>query len=82
LFQFEPFLLLQSQPSPPEDLRKLRKSIGWQAARYEDKVWHGIIPLTSTRPDKFVYFSAYALTGLAPPFSSFFFFMLLKTYDL
>jgi hypothetical protein len=37
--------------------------------------------LTDMRPDDFVYFSTYALAGLVPVFSSFFF-MLLEHYEL
>jgi hypothetical protein len=65
----------------PEDLRKLRKSIGWQAPRYECKAWRGISPLTSLRPDEFMYFTTYTLAKLVLLFSSFFF-MLLETYGL
>jgi hypothetical protein len=39
------------------------------------------VSLASMRPSDFIYFSAYALTGLVPVFSSFFF-MLLEHYGL
>jgi hypothetical protein len=54
--------------------------IGWQAAGNEDKVQHGIAPLTGLRPNEFMYFSAYTFVGLVLPFSSFF--TLLGTYGL
>jgi hypothetical protein len=72
--------LSSSRLQTPEDLRKLRKSIGWQAARYKDKVQRSIAPLTGLRLSEFVYFSTYALVRLVLPFSSFF--MLLETYKL
>jgi hypothetical protein len=50
-------------------------------AWYDDKMRHGIAPLSGLRPGEFVYFSTYALTRLALPFSSFFF-TLLETYDI
>jgi hypothetical protein len=64
----------------PKDLRKLRKSIGWQAPGYECKIRRGISPLTSLRPNEFMYFTAYTLAKLVLLFSSFF--MLLETYGL
>jgi hypothetical protein len=73
--------LSSSRLQSPEDLRKLRKSMGWQAPGYEDRVQRGITPLIGLRPGEFVYFTAYALAGLVPPFSSFFF-TLLEAYGL
>jgi hypothetical protein len=72
--------LSSSRLRTPENLRKLRKSIGWQAVGYEDKVRCGIALLIGLRTDEFVYFSAYALAGLVLLFSSFF--TLLETYGL
>jgi hypothetical protein len=40
----------------------------------------GIVSLTGMQPSEFVYFSSYALSGLVPPFSSFF--TLLEFYSL
>jgi hypothetical protein len=59
--------LLFSHLRLPEDLRKLRKLVGWQVAGYEDKVRCGIALLTGMRPDGFMYFSAYALFWAGTP---------------
>jgi hypothetical protein len=61
------------------DLRALRKAIEWQSSGYDSKMWHGMLSLT--QPGDFVYFLAYALAGLMPPFSSFFL-ILLEHYGL
>jgi hypothetical protein len=63
------------------DLRKLRWVIGWQSPRFDQKMWHGVAPLTGMRPSEFVYFASYALSRLMLPFSSFLF-MLLEYYGL
>jgi hypothetical protein len=73
--------LSSSHLQTSEDLRKLRKVIGCQAVGYDDKMWCGIASLTGVRPCEFLYFSAYAFTGLVLPFSSFFF-TRLETYDI
>jgi hypothetical protein len=57
------------------DLRALRKVIGWQFLGYDSKM------LSLTQPGDFIYFSAYALAGLMPLFSSFFL-VLLEYYGL
>jgi hypothetical protein len=44
-------------------------------------MWRGIVPLANMRPSDFIFFSSYALSGLVPPLSSFFF-MLLEHYEL
>jgi hypothetical protein len=61
------------------DLRMLRKVIGWQSPGYDSKMRHGMLSLT--QPGDFIYFSLYALAGLMPPLSSFFL-MLLEHYGL
>jgi hypothetical protein len=61
------------------DLRVLRKAIGWQSLGYDLKMRLGMLSLT--HPSNFVYFSAYALAGLIPPLSSFFL-VLLEHYRL
>jgi hypothetical protein len=61
------------------DLRALRKVIGWQSPGYDSKMRRGMLSLA--QPGDFVYFSAYTLVGLVPPFSSFFL-MLLEHYGL
>jgi hypothetical protein len=52
------------------DLRVLRKAIGWQSSGYDLKMRCEMLSLA--QPGDFVYFSTYALAGLVPPFSSFF----------
>jgi hypothetical protein len=61
------------------DLRVLRKAIGWQPLGYDSKMRHGMLSLA--QPGDFIYFSAYALARLVPPFSSFFL-VLLEHYGL
>jgi hypothetical protein len=60
------------------DLRALRKAIGWQSPGYDLKMRRRMLSLA--QPGDFVYFSAYALAGLVPSFS--FFLMLLEHYRL
>jgi hypothetical protein len=55
--------------------------IQWQSLRYDGKMRHGVVPLTGMRPDEFIYFASYALSGLVLMFSSFLF-MLLEHYGL
>jgi hypothetical protein len=62
-----------------KDLRALRKAIWWQSPGYDSKMRNGMLSLT--QPDDFVYFLAYALAGLVPPFSSLFL-VLLEHYGL
>jgi hypothetical protein len=52
------------------DLRALRKAIGWQSLGYDWKMRRRMLSLT--QPSDFVYSLAYALAGLVLPFSSFF----------
>jgi hypothetical protein len=61
------------------DLRALRKAIGWQSLGYDSKMRHKMLSLA--QPIDFVYFSVYALAGLVPSFSSFFL-VLLEHYGL
>jgi hypothetical protein len=51
------------------DLRVLRKAIGWQSLGYDSKMRRGM--LSHAYPGDFVYFSSYALAGLVSPLSSF-----------
>jgi hypothetical protein len=61
------------------DLKTLRKAIGWQSPGYDSKMQRGMLSLT--HPNDFVYFSAYVLAGLVPSLSSFFL-VLLEHYEL
>jgi hypothetical protein len=63
------------------DIISLGKAIGWQSLGYDEKMRHGFTSLTGMRPGDFIYFLAYALAGLVPPLSSFFF-ILLEHYRL
>jgi hypothetical protein len=94
LLSSAPPLLLNHCPSPPvvtasslpplryrseNDLRVMRKAIGWQSPGYDPKMRRRMLSLA--HPDDFVYFSSYALLGLMLPLSSFFL-MLLEHYRL
>jgi hypothetical protein len=61
------------------DLKALRKAIGWQFLGYDSKMRHGMLSLA--QPGDFLSFLACALVGLVPPFSSFFL-VLLEHYGL
>jgi hypothetical protein len=69
-----PTLRYQSE----NDLRALRKVIGWQSPGYDLKMRCGVLLLA--QPGEFVYFLAYSLAGLVSPFSSFL--VLLEHYRL
>jgi hypothetical protein len=73
--------LLPSRFWTNDDLARLRRLLGWQAAEHDGRMRCGSIPLTDLQPDKFVFFTSYALAGLAFSMSSFLF-MLLEYYDL
>jgi hypothetical protein len=61
------------------DLRVLRKAIGWQSLGYDSKMRHRMLSLAQV--GDFVYFSSYTLARLVPPLSSFFL-VLLEHYRL
>jgi hypothetical protein len=61
------------------DLRVLRKAIGWQFPRYDSKMRRGMLSLAQL--GDFIYFSAYTLVGLMSSLSSFFI-VLLEHYGL
>jgi hypothetical protein len=63
------------------DLRKLRWLLKWQSSEFDGRMRCGSIPLNSLRPDEFIFFTSYTLSGLVFLFS-FFIFTLLETYDL
>jgi hypothetical protein len=73
--------LLPSRFRTNDDLARLRRLLGWQAAEHDGRMRCRSIPLTDLQPDKFVFFTSYALAGLAFSMSSFLF-MLLEYYDL
>jgi hypothetical protein len=57
-------------------LASLRQLMGWQVPSLTCKVKSGAASLANMRPGDFVFFVAYALAGLVPPLSSFFFTLL------
>jgi hypothetical protein len=57
-------------------LASLRRLMGWQVPSLTCKVKSGAASLANMRPGDFVFFVAYALAGLVPPLSSFFFTLL------
>jgi hypothetical protein len=60
------------------DLRVLRKVIGWQSPGYDSKMRREMLSLA--HPGDFIYFLSYALAGLVQPLSSFL--VLLEHYVL
>jgi hypothetical protein len=73
--------LSSSRLQTESNLTKLRRLLGWQSLGFDGKMRRGIAPPANLRPDEFVYFSSYALSGLVLLFSSFFF-TLLESYSL
>jgi hypothetical protein len=61
------------------NLRVMRKAIGWQSPGYDSKMRRGMLSLSQL--GDFIYFSVYALAGLVSSFSSFFL-VLLEHYGL
>jgi hypothetical protein len=61
------------------DLRVLRRTIGWQSSGYDLKMRCEMLSLA--HPGDFIYFSSYALSGLVPLLSSFFL-VLLEHYRI
>jgi hypothetical protein len=73
--------LSRSRLRSEDDIRRLRRLLGWQSPGFNGWMRHGTLPLTNLRLGKFVYFSCYAKAGLMPPVSSFLF-TLLEFYGL
>jgi hypothetical protein len=63
------------------DLRKVRLLLRLQSLKFDGRMRCGSVPLAGLRPGEFIFFTSYALAGLALPFSSFFF-TLLENYGL
>jgi hypothetical protein len=57
-------------------LASLRRLMGWQAPCLASRLKNGAASLANMRSGDFIFFAAYALTGLVPPPSSFFLTML------
>jgi hypothetical protein len=64
-----------------DDLRRLRRLLGWQLPGFDRWMQHGTYPLVNLQPGEFVFFSCYAAAGLVPSVSSFLF-TLLEFYGL
>jgi hypothetical protein len=63
-----------------DNLRRLRRLLGWQSLRFDGWMRHSTFPLINLQPREFL-FSCYAAAGLVPPVSSFLF-TLLEFYGL
>jgi hypothetical protein len=64
-----------------DDLRKLRRVLGWQSPGFDGWMQCGILPLIDLQPREFIFFTCYITVGLVPPVSSFLF-TLLEFYRL
>jgi hypothetical protein len=64
-----------------DDLRKLRRLLGWQLPGFDRWMQHDTFPLINLHLGEFIYFSCYATARLVPSASSFLF-MLLEFYRL
>jgi hypothetical protein len=69
-----PLVAMVSSPSTSRyqsenDLRTLRKAIGWLSLGYDSMMRHGMLSLAHL--GDFIYFSVYALAGLVLPLSFF-----------
>jgi hypothetical protein len=64
-----------------DDLRRLRRLLGWQSPGFDGWMRHDTSPLVNLQPWEFIYFSCYATAGLVPPMSSILF-TLLEFYGL
>jgi hypothetical protein len=73
--------LLRSRLRLEDDLRRLRRLLGYQSLGFDGWMRRGTLPLVNLQPEEFVYFSCYAAVGLVPPVSSFLF-TLLEFYGL
>jgi hypothetical protein len=59
--------------------RKVRWLLGWQSSKFNRKIRCGSVPLGGLQLGEFIFFTSYALVGLAPLFS---FLTMLENYDL
>jgi hypothetical protein len=64
-----------------DDLRRLRRVLGWQSPGFDGWMRHGTFLLINLHQGKFIFFTCYATAGLVPPMSSFLF-TLLEFYGL
>jgi hypothetical protein len=64
-----------------DDLRRLRRLLGWQSLGFDGWLRCGTFPLINLQRGEFVFFSCYVVAGLVPPVSSFLF-TLLEFYGL
>jgi hypothetical protein len=59
-----------------DDLRRLRRVLGWQSSGFDGWMRCGTLPLINLQPGGLVFFTYYAVAGLVQPVSSFLFTML------
>jgi hypothetical protein len=72
--------LRRSHLRAKDDLRRLRRLLGWQSLGFDGWMRRGTLPLINVQPRESVFFSYYAVAGLVPPVS--FLFMLLEFFRL
>jgi hypothetical protein len=70
-----------SHQQTEDDLRRLRRVLGWQSSGFDGWMWHSTLPLINLQLREFVFFTCYATAGLLPLVSSFLF-TLLEFYGL
>jgi hypothetical protein len=73
--------LLRSCLRSADDLRRLRRLLGWQSSGFDGWMRRGTFLLINLQPRESIFFSYYAMAGLVPPVSSFLF-TLLEFYGL
>jgi hypothetical protein len=73
--------LPSSHQQTEDDLRRLRRVLGWQSSGFDGWMWHSTLPLINLQLREFVFFTCYATAGLLPLVSSFLF-TLLEFYGL
>jgi hypothetical protein len=73
--------LPRSRLRSKDDLRRLRRLLGWQLPRFDRWMRCGTLPLINLQPGEFIYFSCYTMAGLVMLVSSFLF-VLLEFYRL
>jgi hypothetical protein len=74
-------ILLCSHLRTEDDLRRLRRVLGWQLLGFNGWMQCGTLPLINLQPRESIFFTCYATAGLVPPVSSFLF-SLLEFYRL
>jgi hypothetical protein len=73
--------LPRSRLPAKDDLRRLRRLLGWQSPGFDGRLWCGTFQLINLQPGESVFFSCYAVAGLVLSVLSFLY-MLLGFYGL